>query len=87
MRIAIASDHRGFALKSELRAWLDERGHDVADLGTNGPSPVDYPDYAVTIARALRSGQSERGILICGSGVGACVAANKIPGNPRGSVS
>ena len=80
MRIAIASDHRGFSLKSELRAWLDERGHEVVDLGTDGPDPVDYPDYAVTIARALSSGQSERGILVCGSGVGASVAANKIPG-------
>ena len=80
MRIAIAADHRGFALKTELRRWLTKQGHTVSDLGTSDEAPVDYPDYAEAIARDIRKGQSERGVLICGSGVGACVAANKIPG-------
>ena len=80
MRIALASDHAGFELKTQLRDWLAEGDHDVLDLGTDGPDPVDYPDYAETIARALRAGTAERGILVCGSGVGASVAANKVPG-------
>ena len=80
MRIAVASDHRGFVLKSELQQWLGGQGHEVTDLGADGTTPVDYPDYAVAVGQAIRSGASERGILVCGSGVGACVAANKIAG-------
>ena len=80
MRIAIAADHRGFALKTELAAWLTKDGHDVVDLGTRDETPVDYPDYAEAVAREVRAGRCERGVLVCGSGVGACVAANKVPG-------
>jgi RpiB/LacA/LacB family sugar-phosphate isomerase len=80
MRIAIAADHAGFPLKQELAAWLQSVGHDVTDLGTNSTDPVDYPDYADATAQALLEGKADRGILICGSGVGASVAANKVPG-------
>ena len=80
MRIAIGSDHAGFELKESTRTWLAESGHEVLDLGTHSAEPVDYPDYAEAIGRALLDGKVERGILVCGSGVGASVAANKIPG-------
>jgi len=80
MRIAIAADHAGFPLKQELAPWLRSSGHEVTDLGTNSTDPVDYPDYAEAIARAVLEGKVERGVLICGSGVGASVAANKVPG-------
>jgi ribose 5-phosphate isomerase B len=80
MRIAIASDHAGFKLKQELMKLLGELGHKVVDLGTNSEAPVDYPDYAVAVGDAVLGGTAERGILICGSGVGASVAANKLKG-------
>jgi ribose 5-phosphate isomerase B len=80
MRIAIGADHAGFELKQMLVAHLRELGHDVEDLGTQSADPVDYPDYAEAVADALLQGRAERGILICGSGVGASVAANKVPG-------
>jgi RpiB/LacA/LacB family sugar-phosphate isomerase len=80
MRITIGSDHAGFELKSVLRDFLEQQGHTITDVGTNGSAPVDYPDYAEALALSLLRGQSERAILICGSGVGASVAANKIPG-------
>lgn len=80
MRIAIGADHAGFELKQILVAYLRELGHQVEDLGTESFEPVDYPDYAEAVARAIRQGRAERGILICGSGVGASVAANKVPG-------
>ncbi len=80
MRITIGSDHAGFELKKVLREFLEQSGHQVIDVGTEGVQPVDYPDYAEAVARSLLRGDSERGILICGSGVGASVAANKIPG-------
>lgn len=80
MRIAIAADHAGYELKTQLIPWLAENGHDVRDLGTNSTAPVDYPDYAEAAALAVIRGDAERGILICGSGVGASVAANKVPG-------
>ncbi len=80
MRIAIAADHAGFPLKQELTPWLRSSGHEVTDLGTNSAEPVDYPDYAEAIAHAVLEGRTERGVLICGSGVGASVAANKVPG-------
>jgi RpiB/LacA/LacB family sugar-phosphate isomerase len=80
MRIAIGADHAGFALKQELGTYLHELGHAVIDLGTMNKVPVDYPDYAAAVARAILEGQAERGVLICGSGVGASVAANKLPG-------
>jgi RpiB/LacA/LacB family sugar-phosphate isomerase len=84
MRICVGSDHAGFALKQTVRMFLVELGHDVEDLGTHGTDPVDYPDYAEAVVSAVLSGRSERGILICGSGVGASVAANKIPGARAG---
>jgi len=80
MRIAIGADHAGFLLKEIIRGFLAQLGHDVTDLGTNNTAPVDYPDYAAAVAAAILSGQCERGVLICGSGVGASVAANKFPG-------
>ena len=80
MRVAIGSDHAGFELKQELATLLKELGYDVIDIGTNGPAPVDYPDFAEAIGLAVRDGRAERGVLLCGSGVGASIAANKIPG-------
>jgi RpiB/LacA/LacB family sugar-phosphate isomerase len=80
MRVTIGSDHAGFALKETLAAYLRELGHQVVDVGTHSLEPVDYPDSAAAVARSVLAGESERGILLCGSGVGASVAANKIPG-------
>jgi len=80
MMVAIAADHAGYALKQDLIPSLRSFGHDVEDLGTHGLEPVDYPDVAESLARAVLSGAVERGVLICGSGVGASVAANKLPG-------
>ena len=81
MKLVIASDHAGFALKEELRAYLSKAGQEVVDLGAySADLPDDYPDYAEKVGLALTRGEAQRGILICGSGVGVCVAANKIPG-------
>src|SRR5437762_12503477 len=80
MRLAVGSDHAGFELKETLAAYLRESGHEVIDIGTRSTAPVDYPDYAEALARAVLDGGAERGVLLCGSGVGASVAANKIPG-------
>lgn len=80
MRITIASDHAGFELKQVLADFLRQKGHLVNDIGTHSTDPVDYPDFAEALAGTVLRGDSERGILICGSGVGASVAANKIPG-------
>jgi ribose 5-phosphate isomerase B len=80
MMIAIGADHGGFYLKNMLAGHLRELGHTVDDLGTYREAAVDYPDYARVVARAVLDGKAERGILLCGSGVGAGVAANKFPG-------
>ena len=80
MKIAISSDHAGFELKQRVKALLLELKHGVLDLGTRNTKPVDYPDYAEALGLAVRDGKAERGILVCGSGVGASVAANKVPG-------
>lgn len=81
MKLAIASDHAGYQLKEELKKDLAEAGHEVADLGTMDPrTPSDYPDAADAIGDALRAAKAERGIIVCGSGVGVAIAANKIPG-------
>ncbi len=80
MRIVVGADHAGFDLKEILAAYLRHRGHEVVDIGTNSDDPVDYPDYAEALSRTILDGRAERGVLICGSGVGASVAANKIPG-------
>jgi RpiB/LacA/LacB family sugar-phosphate isomerase len=80
MRVVIGSDHAGFELKQALAGYLKELGHEVLDLGTGSTAPVDYPDFAEAVGLAVRDGRAQRGVLICGSGVGASVAANKIPG-------
>src|SRR5213078_5124355 len=80
MRIAVGADHAGFALKEDLAAYLRELGHQVLDVGTHSTAPVDYPDYAEAVGKAVMDGRAERGVLICGSGVGASVAASKLPG-------
>jgi ribose 5-phosphate isomerase B len=80
MRIAIGADHAGYELKEVLKKYISELGHDVADLGTAGPAPVDYPDFAQAVGEAVSQQQADRGVLICGSGIGASIAANKIPG-------
>jgi ribose 5-phosphate isomerase B len=80
MRIAVACDHAGFPLKATILETIRRAGYETLDLGTDSTSSVDYPDYALKIGRAIRSGEAERGVLICGSGVGACIAANKITG-------
>src|SRR5438874_882168 len=80
MRIVVGADHAGFELKQNIAAYLRERGHEVIDKGTDSTDAVDYPDYAEAVGKALIDGQAERAVLICGSGVGASVSANKIPG-------
>lgn len=80
MKIAVAADHGGYPLKSRIVDDLNEAGHEVFDLGTNSADPVDYPDYARAVADAVLGGKADRAILICGSGAGACVAANKFLG-------
>ena len=80
MRIAIGSDHAGFYLKGTLVGALRDGGHEVVDVGTDSDAAVDYPDYAEAVAMAVRGGTVDRGVMICGSGVGASVAANKVPG-------
>jgi ribose 5-phosphate isomerase B len=79
MKIALASDHAGFALKTELIAWLRESGHDVLDLGTTSEESVDYPEYGAKLARAIASGEATRGIAVCGSGIGISIAVNRNP--------
>jgi ribose 5-phosphate isomerase B len=80
MRVAVGADHAGFGLKQRLADWLCRQGHEVIDLGTDSTEPVDYPDYAEAVGRAVLDGRAERGLIVCGSGVGACIAANKLPG-------
>jgi ribose 5-phosphate isomerase B len=81
MKLVIGADHAGFELKEVVRAYLGKAGHDVVDLGAyTGDLPDDYPDFAEKVGLAIKQGVAPRGILICGSGVGVCVAANKIPG-------
>ena len=80
MQIAVACDHGGYSLKNIIKECVEALGHTVIDLGTNSTESVDYPDYAEKLSRSIIGGQAERGILICGSGVGACIAANKIKG-------
>jgi ribose 5-phosphate isomerase B len=80
MIVALASDHAGFELKQWLAEQLRAGGYEIRDLGTDGTSPVDYPDFARALGAAVAGKSAERGILVCGSGVGACIAANKITG-------
>jgi ribose 5-phosphate isomerase B len=80
MKIAIGSDHRGFDAKRRVVASLKQLGHEVMDVGTESSESVDYPDYAFLVAQAVSEGRVDRGILICGTGIGMCIAANKVHG-------
>jgi ribose 5-phosphate isomerase B len=80
MKIAIGSDHRGFDAKRRLIPMLRQLGHEIIDLGPEGNESVDYPDYAYEVAKAVGDGRVDRGILICGTGIGMCIAANKVKG-------
>ena len=80
MNVVVGSDHAGFHLKQEVAEALRKEGHEVLDVGTQSTAPVDYPDFAEALGLAVRDGRAEKGVLICGSGVGASVAANKLPG-------
>ncbi len=80
MRVAIGADHAGFDLKDEMVARLSDAGYSVTDLGTHSTDPVDYPDFAAAVGRAVTEGLADRGIIVCGSGAGASVAANKLAG-------
>ena len=79
MRIALAADHAGYVLKDELALWLGDSGHEVIDLGTNDPDSVDYPAFGAKLAEAVASGEAERGIAVCGSGIGISIAINRNP--------
>ena len=79
MKIAIASDHAAFGLKTELAGWLTELGHEVTDLGTDSEASVDYPDFGYALAEQIASGKAERGVALCGSGIGISIAANRNP--------
>ncbi len=78
MRISIGSDHRGFNMKSKIRDFLGESGHEAVDLGTNSTESCDYPDIAMAVATSVSCGESERGILVCGTGIGMAITANKV---------
>ena|SRR6186713_1917743 len=79
MRIALAADHAGYLLKDDLAGWLREAGHEVLDLGTNGPESVDYPAFGAKLADAISSGDADRGVVVCGSGIGISIAVNRSP--------
>ena len=79
MRIALAADHAGYVLKDELARWLSDQGHEIEDLGTNDPESVDYPEFGSRLARVVGSGGAERGIVVCGSGIGISIAVNRDP--------
>jgi ribose 5-phosphate isomerase B len=85
MRVAVGADHAGFLLKQDIAATLRQLGHEVIDLGTTSTDPVDYPDFAEAVAKAVSENRADRGVMICGSGVGASVSVNKLPGI-RGAV-
>jgi len=85
MNIAVGSDHAGFLLKQDIAANLRQLGHEVIDVGTNSTDPVDYPDFAEAVAKTVKENRADRGVMICGSGVGASVSVNKVPGI-RGAV-
>ena len=80
MKIAIGFDHAGFPLRETVLKAVETAGHEPIDMGTNSPEPVDFPDITEKVGRAVQSGEAERGILVCGSGIGACIAANKMKG-------
>jgi ribose 5-phosphate isomerase B len=78
--IALGADHAGWELKEEIKAWLLERNVELLDFGTHSPDSVDYPDYAAQVGEAVAAGKAERGVLVCGTGIGMAMAANKVPG-------
>ena len=80
MRIAVGTDHRGYAIRPKVVELVQRLGHEVLDLGAFGPDPVDYPDVAAAVAQKVSRGEVDRGILVCGTGLGMCIAANKFPG-------
>lgn len=80
MKIAIASDHGGYDYKQELIPYMESLGHQVLDLGCHGPASVDYPDYGISCAQAVARGEADRGVVICGTGIGISISANKVPG-------
>ena len=80
LSVALGADHAGWELKEALKAWLMDAGCQVLDFGTHGPDSVDYPDYALQVAEAVTVGKVERGVLVCGTGIGMTIAANKVPG-------
>jgi ribose 5-phosphate isomerase B len=80
VRIAVGSDHRGYQLKDKIRVMLQSKGHEVLDVGTDGSASVDYPDFACIVAEKVRDHQAERGVLICGTGIGMAITANKFQG-------
>ncbi|MCI0461299.1 MAG: ribose 5-phosphate isomerase B [Gemmataceae bacterium] len=80
MKIAIGSDHRGFEVKRRIKSLLEQLGHEVADMGADNSESADYPDFAFRVAQAVGEGRVERGILVCGTGIGMCIAANKVKG-------
>ncbi len=80
MKIALGSDHRGFEVKRRIATVLQQMGHEVEDVGPNSKDSVDYPDYAFKVAMAVSEGRAQRGVLICGTGIGMCIAANKVKG-------
>lgn len=80
MKVAVASDHRGVRVKGQILSLLADLGHEGTDLGPGEPASVDYPDYALKVAEAVSAGQADRGVLICGTGMGMCITANKIAG-------
>ena len=80
MKVAVGNDHRGVAVKQRVLGLLSELGHEVQDVGANGPAGVDYPDYAIPVAESVAAGRVDRGILICATGHGMCIAANKVAG-------
>jgi ribose 5-phosphate isomerase B len=79
MRIAVAADHAGYKLNDELAAWLRELGYDVQDLGTNGGESVDYPEYGAKLAQEIATGAADRGVVVCGTGIGISIAVNREP--------
>jgi ribose 5-phosphate isomerase B len=79
MRIALAADHAGYLLKDELARWLRDQGHEITDLGTNGPESVDYPEYGTKLAQMIASRGADRGVAVCGSGIGISIAVNREP--------
>lgn len=86
MRIAVGADHGGFRRKEDIVKYLKSLGHSVKDMGAVSEDSVDYPDYARHVARAVKSGRAKRGVLVCGTGIGMCIAANKVPGIRAASV-